>query len=264
MPHAEPDLAAMNWSDRWLADFVPYSAQHAATLLIFGLAMAIGIAVGRRCRGTPKELAWRRAWGTTAVITQSIELYWWCRPGHFDIETSLPLAMCDLMAWVSTLWLLSHDGSQFQRVLSSLMYFGGLCLSSQAFLTPILREGEGMGTLRYWFFFIGHTHIVGAALYALIVLGFRPDWRACRTAVICGVFYVIMAVSANAVIGGEANYGFLGHKEVQPAVVKLAGPYPWKILWMSVVVTVLFVLFTLPWVMVRRWKAGSATRALCQ
>ncbi len=252
------------WVQRWLADFAPYSAQHVATLAIFGSAMAVGMMVGLRWRGTPKERAWRVAWGVTAVVTQGVELAWWCRPGQFDPETSLPLAMCDLMAWVASMWLLSKDGSRVQHVLAVVMYYCGLCLSSQAFLTPILREGEGMGTLRYWFFWIGHTHIVGAALYGLIVSRFRPGWRECGIAILAGMGYVVVAVTANLLIGGEANYGFLGNKEVQPAVVKLAGPYPWKILWMGVVVTLLFILATVPWVVMRRWKDAAASRQMCQ
>lgn len=261
---ADPLPVSTAWTERWLTDFAPYSAQHVATLVIFGAAMAIGIAVGLRNRGTARERSWRVAWGVTALVTQAVELCWWCRPGQFNAETSLPLALCDLMAWVASFWLLSREGTHSHRVLSAVMYFGGLCLSSQAFITPILKEGEGMRTLRYWFFFVGHTHIVGAALYGLIVLRYRPDWRACRAAILCGVGYVLVAITANLIIGGEANYGFLGKKEVQPAVVKLAGPYPWKILWMSVVVTLLFVLFTLPWVLVARWKASAATGRYCQ
>ncbi len=251
------------WLERWMVDFEPYSLQHVATALLFGAAMFIGMLVGRKWRGTPSERQWRLAWGWTALVTQSIELTWWCWPGRFNIEVSLPLAMCDLMAWLASIWLLSRDGSRAQYLLGVMLYYGGLCLSSQAFLTPILREGEGMGTLRYWFFFIGHTHIVGAALYALIVLGWRPDWRSWRTAVFCGIVYVIMAVAANMIIGGNANYGFLGKKETQPAVVKLAGPYPWKILWMGMVVTSLFALATLPWILAHRWKRAAAP-VLCQ
>lgn len=252
------------WIEPWLKDFEPYSWQHAATVLMFGVAMVAGMVVGRRWHGTENERRWRLAWGWTALLTQSVELTWWCWPGRFDIETSLPLAMCDLMAWIASFWLLSREGSRLQHVLAVILYYCGLCLSSQAFFTPILREGEGMGTLRYWFFFVGHTHIVGAALYSLVVLGLRPDWKSWRLAVLCGIGYVVVAVLANTVIGGDANYGFLGKKEIQPAVVKLAGPYPWKILWMGLVVTALFALATLPWVLVKRWNRAAAEPPLCQ
>ncbi len=226
-------------SNDWLADFVPYSWQHVMSSSFFLGIIAVLVVLGLRWRGTTRERRFRLTWGCLALATQSFELYWWCRPSAFLSSVSLPIHMCDLAAWFAVFCLLTEA-----RIWQSLLFYVGIFLSSMAFFTPVISDGEGMGTLRYWLFFVGHTHIVGASVYQVAVLGFRPTWRDFCIVVGLGINYVIVVAFLNVWIGSDANYGFLGSRERQPGVVLLLGAYPMRIVWMSLVVIALFAIAT--------------------
>ncbi len=233
-------LGASVPSNDWIIDFVPFSWQHLASSGFFLGIIAVLVVLGLRWRGTPRERRLRLIWGFIALATQTFELYWWCRPEFYQSHISLPIHMCDLAAWFAVFCLLTEA-----RILQSLLFYVGIFLSSLAFFTPVITTGEGMGTMRFWLFFIGHTHIVGAGVYHVVVLGYRPTWRDFFTVVGLGVNYVVIVTFLNMWLHPDANYGFLGSRKEQPGVVLLLGPYPLRIIWMSLVVTTLFAIATL-------------------
>ena len=242
-------LGASVPSNDWFVDFAPYSWQHLASSCFFLGIIGVLVAIGLRWRGTRRERRLRLIWGCIALAAQSFELYWWCRPSFFQAHISLPLHICDLAAWFAVFCLLTDA-----RLLQSLLFYFGLFLSSMAFFTPVIGEREGMGTLRFWLFFIGHTHIVGAAIYYFVVIKYRPTWRDFFIVVGLGVNYVVIVTFLNAWLHEDANYGFLGSREGQPKVVYILGSYPTRIVWMSLIVTAIFALATL---ICRRRKSAS-------
>ena len=165
-----------------------------------------------------------------------------CRPSFFRIWISLPIHVCDLAAWFAVAYLLT--GARLMRVL---LYYFGLFLSSQAFFTPVIGDGEGIGTIRFWLFFVGHTHIVGVALYDVIVLKYRPSWRDFFLVCTLGSAYVIAMIFLNRSLHPDANYGFLGPRDKQPAIIQSLGDYPMRIVWMSFIVIALFAIATAIW-----------------
>lgn len=241
----------------WWRDFRPFSAQHAATVVLFGGVMTGLIAIGRRARSRDALDAGARErrigiwWGLAILAVQVGDSIFWLTPPRLSIEKSLPLALCDLAAWLSAMVLLCR-----WRWARTLLYFWGLCLSSQAFATPILREGEGLATGRYWLFWIVHTNIVGVALYDLVVRGFRPAWRDAGFATIASVAYVGAVLPLNIAVG--ANYGFLGSTDQQPGVVAVLGAWPWRVYGIIGAGVALFALAVLPWALipVRGEKSG--------
>lgn len=233
-------LGASVPSGDWLVDFEPFSWQHLASSSFFLGIIAVLIVLGLRWRGTSRERRLRLTWGFIALATQTFELYWWCRPGFYQAHVSLPIHMCDLAAWFAVFCLLTDA-----RLMQMLLFYIGIFLSSMAFFTPVLEAGEGMSTMRYWLFFIGHTHIVGAGLYSVVVRGYRPTWRDFFLVVGLGVNYVVIVTFLNAWLHPDANYGFLGSRDRQPGVILLLGSYPMRVVWMSLIVTTLFAIVTL-------------------
>ena len=236
-------------------DFHPFTWQHLLSSVTCFAIMAVLVFLGRRWRGTPRELKLRRAWGLFAILSQTFELCWWCRPSFFRVEVSLPLQACDIAAWMAAFYL--FRGGHVPRII--LFYFG-LWLSSQAFFTPVIGMGEGPSTMRFWLFFLSHSHIVGAALYDLIVLRFHPRLRDLGHAVLLGVMYTGSMMVLNRMIGNDANYGFTGPRDRQPGVVQLLGPYPMRVLWMGVVVTTWFCLVTAMWHIGKRATSKPQSR----
>jgi hypothetical integral membrane protein (TIGR02206 family) len=154
--------------------------------------------------------------------------------------------MCDLSIIIAALAM----GTQ-RRLWRLLLYFWGLLLSSQAFLTPILREGAGHP--RFWLFWLLHLFIVGPAIYDLVVRRFRPNRYDLGVAVACGVAYCGVVACVNVPL--RLNYGFMGDTRPEnPTIVDVLGAWPLRVLWIMLIVTGLFVLGWAAWALPRRLR----------
>lgn len=222
-----------------LHEFRPFTWFHAATvvaLLSSILAMAL---LGRRWRGTPAETALGAFWGGVIIARQGIEVAWYFLPRNFALEKSLPLQFCDVAPWIAAAALLTR-----RRLARALLYYWGIALCTQAFVTPTL--GEGLSHTRFWWFWLGHTHIVGAAAYDLIARGYRPTWSDFGRVAWITFAYAMALVIFNAIT--RLNYGYLGPtKPGAPTIIDLLGPYPVRILILFAIVISAFWLLTAPW-----------------
>ncbi|MCK4873082.1 MAG: TIGR02206 family membrane protein [Phycisphaerales bacterium] len=220
--------------------FRPYSSLHIGTALVCFTVMAVVIALGCTMRRTPSSD--RRLRLVIAAITIGYNIWYALyeiRPGHFDLARSLPLQFCDF-AWIPGVWALLTRN----RTAMGLAYFWGLVLSSQAFLTPILRTGPtGM---HFWTFFIGHTLIVGIALYLVIVDRFRPTMRILIIATVASI--AIVAAQFVFDIITNTNYGYVGRATPDnPTIIDLLGPWPIRVVWVVLIGTGAYFLAYIPW-----------------
>ncbi len=250
MPSPTPTTAP-----NWATDFHPFTAQHAASSLTCLALIAGACWLGRRWRregprGEAKELRLRWAWIAFTVGWQAFAVVYWLLPANFRLGQSLPLHLCDLAAWVAplALWLQT-------RWLRSLLYFWGIGLSTQAFFTPVLEQGHG--DIRYWLFFIGHTQIVGSAVYDAAVLGFRPRLRDWGTASLLTFAWMAAIMPLN--IALDLNYGYIGDQRTEkPTLIDSLGPWPLRILWLVLLGQLAFFLIYIPWPLAerlaRRWR----------
>lgn len=138
-----------------------------------------------------------------------------------------------------------------RRWARALLYFWGLGLSTQAFITPTLTVGPDH--THYWVFWMAHLAIVGSALYELMVTGFRPDARDLARSLAISWAYVILIAAFDRLTG--FNYVFVGPGEAQPGtLVALLGPWPWRVGVMLLLGSLIFVL------MWGAWPLGRALR----
>lgn len=227
-----------------LLEFRPFTWFHAATagtLLLCSLAVAL---LGRRWRSTPAEVALGAFWGGVIIARQGIEVAWYLLPHNFSWERSLPLQYCDLAPWIAAVALLTR-----RRWARAMLYYWGIALCTQAYITPTLEEG--LGQTRYWWFWLGHTHIVAAAIYDLIARGYRPTWSDFRTVSWITFAYAMTLVTFNAFT--RMNYGYLGPTDpARPTIIDFLGPYPLRILSLFAVVLTAF------WVLTIVWKPGRS------
>ncbi|MFG0283946.1 MAG: TIGR02206 family membrane protein [Phycisphaerales bacterium JB039] len=223
----------------WLEEFQPFSIQHALVLAVTTAAMVAFIAIGRRWRSTPKEIAWRRMWGVSVIIAQIVTVAWWAMPANFDPAVSLPLHLCDLTVWIGAVALLSPS-----RLARNLAYFWGLGLSSQAFITPTLQQGAGQ--MEYWLFWIQHTQIVGIGFYVVLVDRFRPTLRDLGLVNIITIAYLGLMLAVNVPFG--LNYGYVGNADPEhDTIIQRLGPWPLRIVWLSLIVEAVFVTLWVIW-----------------
>ncbi len=145
-------------------------------LAVFVLGIWPVVAFGRRVRGTPAEMRVSRIYAVLipcfTIPLQVIDFL----PGNYDLQTTLPLQLCDF-AWIAAvvaLW--TH-----RRTPVALTYFWGLALTTQALITPALvNDLPDPKFIAYWAM---HLLIVWAAIFLTWGLGLHPTWRDYRRTV---------------------------------------------------------------------------------
>lgn len=220
--------------------FRPFSATHA--LVVAALVATVWmLVVMRRKRGAALDR-------TLAIITSVVFVVvnaWPLLPRNFDLSWSLPIHVCDITTGCVPLALLGR------RAPRALVYFWGLGLSTQGFITPDLQDGPAKAG--FWMFWLAHFTVVGGALYDVIARGYRPAWRDWRTAVVVGIGYIALLLMVDLSLG--VNYGYVGRgKPGQPTIVDALGAWPWRV---PVIVGLAVAAMTLLMV---PWNVARATR----
>jgi len=230
----------------WPTHFHPFSLLHLITVAALAIAMAGSCHLGLKWKGTPAERRLRLCWCIFTVIWNVAAMAFYLWPGNFDPIESLPIHICDLAVWIAPVALLTQ-----RRWLRTLLYFFGIGLSTQAFVTPVVDGG--VAGVRYWLFWIGHTQIVGSAIYDVGVLGYRPRFKDLLFAAASLIVYALAVTPINLVWG--LNYGYIGnYTPERPTLIDRLGPWPFRLLPMfALALTV----FTLAWAV---WAIPAALR----
>lgn len=224
--------------------FTPYTLFHLVTAGLMGLMMLAAALAGRTWRGTEREIRLRHMWAWSTIGWQLMAIAYWAQPSHFDLQESLPLQLCDVAAWIAPLALLTQ-----KRWLRAVLYFWAIGLSTQAFFTPILQEG--IGHPKFWYFWIGHTQIVGSAIYDVVALGFRPRAKDFLYGVLANLAFFSVVMPLDLMFG--LNYGFVGDMEPEnPTLISELGPWPLRVLWMALIVHGVMLVLWLVWPVARR------------
>jgi hypothetical integral membrane protein (TIGR02206 family) len=235
--------------------FRPFSLLHVVALLTSLGAMAALVAAGLRLRPGEGEARLTRAWAWSMILFQIAASAWWLLPSNYSPERSIPLNLCRLAAFIAPLALLTPPLPW--RWPRALLYFWGLGLCTQALITPVFPEGPAHTV--FWIFWIGHTQIVGSALYDLIVRRYRPTARDLATAVLVAVLYTAVAFLVNLVWG--RNYGGLGRTLFDaPNLARRLGPWPWRVLWISLIAAAWMALLHVIWLRRPTFQAPAPPR----
>lgn len=226
-------------SFRWLTEFRAFSILHLVTVVALAIAMAGSSVLGRRWKDTPSERRLRVGWCVLTIAWNIGALVYFMLPDVFDPTESWPLHVCDLAVWIAPAALLTQ-----RRWLRTLLYFFGIGLSTQAFVTPVV-EG-GVAGIRYWLFWVGHTQIVGSAIYDVTALGYRPRGRDLLFA--CGALLAYAACVTPINLAFDLNYGYIGNAHPErPTLIDRLGPWPWRLLPMLGLALGVFVLAWVVW-----------------
>lgn len=216
--------------------FEPFSVTHLAVVVAHGLIMLALVGLGRVARGTRAGERLHAWWAWFVVAVQACNVLYWCTPPRLDPADSLPLHVCDLAGLVAPLALLARA-----RVWRTVLFYWGLGLSTQAFVTPVIRDGPE--TVRFHLFFFSHLTIIATPLYDFFVRDYRPRWKDLALITVISMAYLGAMVALNAPTGW--NYGYVGQsKPDNPTVIDKLGPWPLRLLWMTLMVHALFAILT--------------------
>ena len=232
--------------------FATFSGEHFGLVGLFLLG-AVGVVLfGRSRRGSERGRAFSRGYAVVVVCVTVPSQVFQLTPGDFDIDTSLPIQLCDL-AWMTAVWgLWTH-----RPVPVALTYFWGLTLTVQGIITPSL--GQAFPHPRYFAFWAMHFLVVWAALYLTVGLGLGPRWSQYRVAVAVTAVWAALVFAVNAIL--DVNYGYLNRKPESASLLDALGPWPVYVLASLAILLAGWALMTWPWVYVdhrRDRRAASA------
>lgn len=220
-------------------------------LVIFGVGLVGAALLGASHRGTVRERPARRALAVgVALVGLTMQAYQ-LTPGDFDLDTSLPLQLCDLGTIAAAVALWTRDPR-----FAAFTYYVGLTLTVQAVFTPSLAEE--LPHPRYFGFWLLHFLVIWAAVYLTWGLRMRPSWRLYRTTVAATLCWVVAVFCLNLAAG--TNYGYLNRKPSAGSLLDLLGPWPWYVALEVLIVAVVWaVVLTWPWT---RAEDRAANRVL--
>ena len=120
-------------------------------------------------------------------------------------KEEFPLHMCDFSMLAMIVYLLKQNAP---KILFHCAYFWGICGATMAMATPDLEYGFPHG--EYSPFFWGHSLILLAVFYVLMVRKERPILKDILKVIGVTLVLLIFVYIANLLIGPPANYWYLG------------------------------------------------------
>jgi hypothetical integral membrane protein (TIGR02206 family) len=227
-------------------EFSAYGPSHVVVLVVFAIGAVLLVWIGRRQTESQARFLCRVV-AVLIVAAFSVALvYKLIQP---DIETSVPLQLCDIAELTAAYALWSQRHWAF-----ALTYYWGLVLSSQALITPDVGTPEaGAPDFPHHLFdtfFALHVLVVWAAIYLTWGRGMRPTWRSYRFAVIATLAWAAFTFIFNVIVG--TNYGYLNRKPPTASLLDVLGPWPVYLLTEITIVAIVWALMTWPWERTRR------------
>lgn len=174
--------------------------------------------------------------------------------GSWSVQTSLPLALCDVALVVAAVacWSPQWD------LPVELTYFWGLAGTLQAVVTPDLQYD--FPRVEFFEFVVGHLGIVIAALFLVVGLRRRP-----RPGSVLRVFGITAAYTVFVGVFDwltGANYMYLARLPGHVSLLSLLGPWPWYLVNGTGVAVVLLLILDAPFRADRVRPAGVRPAAV--
>lgn len=215
------------------ARFVPYGPSHLAAIAVLAVGVVAFLAFGR-WTSRRFDRAFAVAIAVIAVPVQLLQF----TPAEWDLQTSLPLQLCDWAWLVAAIALWTRS-----RLAATITYLWGLTLTTQAVFTPALTTPYP--GLRWWMFWALHLMVVWAAIHVVWGMKLHPTWTTYWKAVVITLAWMFVTVCFNVVVG--TNYGYLNGKPAQPSALDLLGPWPAYVLAEILIAMTAWALLTWPW-----------------
>jgi hypothetical integral membrane protein (TIGR02206 family) len=207
-------------------------------LVLMALSTVALLRTARRMR--------RTIWGEILdrALILSLGFIWLVLCGYRLFHGGLPLNIVDLLGLIAPVALATRRWQ-----LRAILYYWGVGLCTQGLFTPMIQFGPAH--LEFWFYWTARAAIFAAIGYDLFVNRYRPGWRDWIWACLATWVYIAIVLPIDLVL--KANYGYLGNTDRGMRSVMLAlGGWPQRVLLAGGLVVVVFLVMTLPWILLRR------------
>jgi hypothetical integral membrane protein (TIGR02206 family) len=215
------------------APFVAYGPSHLAVIGVLAAGIVAFLAFGRWTRRRVD-----RAFAVLIVVVTVPVQVLHLTPAEWDLQTSLPLQLCDWAWLVAAIALWTRS-----RLAATVTYFWGLTLTTQAIFTPALATP--FPELRWWTFWAMHLLIVWAAIHVIWGMKLHPTWTTYWQTVLITLTWLFVTFRINVLLG--TNYGYLNGKPARTSALDLLGPWPTYLLFEILIVLAAWAFLTWPW-----------------
>ncbi len=241
----------------WIAEFRPFTWQHGVVVGLLAALVAVWVRSGRRRRGTPAEREIAAFSAGACLAVQCLLTVYWLEPSRRSPAESWPLHLCDMAAFLAPAMLARVGGPRLRELVRALVVFWGFGLCTQAFISPTVVAGPESGV--FWFYWLQHTAAVGAAVYAVAAMGYRPGLRDAARVVGVSLPVALLMAGLDAAFG--LNYWYVGpSKPGAPTVLDALGAWPLRIVWVVLIASGVILLIGGGFEAWNAWRARRAGR----
>ena len=239
-------------------EFENFTLAHFLPILLMIAVIVLIYVFRNKLRESKRDKNLRLALALIMIITEMS--YFWRLVGVPSLganpEDHLPITLCGWGVIFGSYMLVTKNQTLFD-----IPYFWLFSGTIFALITPTVITYTGPTRYRYYQFWLEHTTGYIAIFYMIFVHGMRPTWKSFFKAYAATVIMAAIAFFANMLIGGNANYLYMARPEETKSVLDfLPANFAVRVLFMAAVVTLLFFLAYLPWLIKDR-KAKKAQNA---
>lgn len=221
-----------------------FGVAHLSALAIAVVATVATVSLVRRHRHCCVTHRWLTVAGWIMLGVGVGWIVWDLLPGRIDVEQAIPVNLSDWARVIIPLALITRAGWAV-----AISYYWGVTLNLMALLTPDVNYSFSP-PVEYGMYWFSHIAAFVAPVALIWGLGLRPTWRGFGFVFLFTVFWAVVALGVNLLIG--ANYGYLRHPPPGGPPLDLMGPWPVYIFVAAAVLLVVWALFTWPWTTRRR------------
>lgn len=155
----------------------------------------------------------------------------------------LPITVCGWVCIFSSYMVIGKSQTLFD-----ISYFWAFAGSVFALITPTVITYTGPTRYRYYQFWGEHLICFIAIFYMIFVHKMRPNKKSFVKAYVGIIILASIAYFANRIIGPGANYLYMARPEDTPSILDILPPnFAIRLLVMASVITLLFFVAYLPW-----------------
>lgn len=169
----------------------------------------------------------------TVIIWSFTKIYL----GTFNLQTDLPLNLCNLVALFSPILTITK-----KKIYYEIFFFWVFAGTLQGVITPTLQHGfPHFDFLKYWFV---HAGLIVFMLYTTFIYPFELTFKSVLKSFFAIQVYLVTMLIINYFIG--SNYFFLNEKPVSGSLLDLFGDWPYYIFVAELIMIPFFTIFYLP------------------
>ncbi|MBQ4119517.1 MAG: TIGR02206 family membrane protein [Clostridia bacterium] len=229
-------------------EFQNFTIAHFAPIIFMVVCILLIYRLQNKLRESRFEVTLRYVMAFVMIISEMS--YYWRLVGKPSLGPNpvdhLPITVCGWAVIFCSYMVIGKSQTLFD-----ISYFWLFSGSIFALITPTVITYTGITRFRYYQFWT--EHIIGyiGIFYMIFVHKLRPTIKSAIKSYLCLGVLAVIAYIANQLIGPGANYLFMARPEDTPSVLDiLPSNFAVRILIMAGVVTLLFFVAYLPWLLI--------------